>query len=89
MAEAALTLSEAAVRLGVHYMTAYRYVRLGLLPAQKAGGGWRVQKRAVEMFRRGSDPTGSVGIPVSVLGSYAILCLSSIQTSLLDTDQSP
>jgi excisionase family DNA binding protein len=58
--ETEITLHEAATALGVHYMTAYRYVRLGLLPAQKAGGGWRVQKRAVEMFRRGSDPTGPV-----------------------------
>ena len=33
-----LTLHEAADVLGVHYMTAYRYVRLGLLPAAKAGG---------------------------------------------------
>ena len=31
-----ITLHEAADRLGVHYMTAYRYVRLGILPAQKS-----------------------------------------------------
>ncbi|MCU1344909.1 MAG: hypothetical protein JWL70_1175, partial [Acidimicrobiia bacterium] len=30
-----LTLHEAADALGVHYMTVYRYVRLGLLPARK------------------------------------------------------
>jgi excisionase family DNA binding protein len=38
----ALSLQEAADRLGVHYMTAYRYVRLGLLPASKEGSSWRV-----------------------------------------------
>ena len=32
-AAAELTLQEAADALGVHYMTAYRYVRLGLLAA--------------------------------------------------------
>lgn len=37
-----VTLQEAADRLGVHYMTAYRYVRLGLLPATKEGASWRV-----------------------------------------------
>jgi excisionase family DNA binding protein len=37
-----LTLHEAANRLGVHYMTAYRRVRLGMLPAQKVGGSWRI-----------------------------------------------
>jgi len=36
MSSGDLTLHEAAELLGVHYMTAYRYVRLGLLPAVKA-----------------------------------------------------
>lgn len=38
-----VTLQEAADLLGVHYMTAYRYVRLGQLPAEKVGGTWRVR----------------------------------------------
>ena len=37
MTEQTLTLAEAANHLGVHYMTAYRYVRTGQLPARKAG----------------------------------------------------
>lgn len=36
-------LRDAAARLGVHYMTAYRYVRLGVLPATKAHGEWQVR----------------------------------------------
>lgn len=36
-------LREAAERLGVHYMTAYRYVRNGRLPADKVGDEWRVR----------------------------------------------
>jgi excisionase family DNA binding protein len=36
-----LTLHEAADRLGVHYMTVYRRVQLGMLPARKVGGTWR------------------------------------------------
>lgn len=35
-------LQEAARRLGVHYMTAYRYVRTGRLPAQRDGVQWLV-----------------------------------------------
>ena len=31
------TLHEVADELGVHYMTTYRYVRLGMLPARKVG----------------------------------------------------
>ena len=37
-----VTLHEAAERLGVHYMTVYRRVRLGMLPAHKVGGSWRI-----------------------------------------------
>lgn len=35
-------MQQAAERLGVHYMTVYRYVRLGMLPARKEGGTWRI-----------------------------------------------
>ena len=37
-----LTLQQAADKLGVHYMTVYRYVRTGKLPATRVGGGWQV-----------------------------------------------
>lgn len=49
-----LTLHEAAERLGVHYMTAYRYVRLGVLPAEKSGGSWRVREVDVAAFGAGT-----------------------------------
>ncbi|HEX9258724.1 MAG TPA: cobalamin-dependent protein, partial [Acidimicrobiales bacterium] len=51
MAETDMTLQEAADALGVHYMTAYRYVRLGLLPAHKGGSTWRVDPTDVEAFK--------------------------------------
>ena len=59
-----LTLQDAADTLGVHYMTAYRYVRHGLLPARKVGGTWRVTVADLEAFRSGtpgaaSDESGS------------------------------
>lgn len=50
-----LTLQEAADQLGVHYMTVYRYVRLGRLPARKAGGVWEVDAADLESLRRGHD----------------------------------
>jgi MerR family transcriptional regulator, light-induced transcriptional regulator len=37
-----LTLQHAADKLGVHYMTVYRYVRTGKLPATRVGGAWQV-----------------------------------------------
>ncbi|MFP3913752.1 MAG: B12-binding domain-containing protein, partial [Actinomycetota bacterium] len=46
-----LTLQEAAERLGVHYMTAYRYVRMGQLTAHKEAGTWRVAVDDLELFQ--------------------------------------
>lgn len=53
MADADVTLQEAADLLGVHYMTAYRYVRLGVLPATKAGGTWHVRRADIDELRAG------------------------------------
>ncbi len=46
-------LREASERLGVHYMTAYRYVRIGQLPAHRSGASWLV---AIEDLDRIRDP---------------------------------
>ena len=56
-----VTLRQAAEELGVHYMTAYRYVRLGLLPARKQGTGWLVASRDLAAFRATS--TGGPSAP--------------------------
>ncbi len=48
--------------LGVHYMTAYRYVRLGQLPAEKLGGVWRVARDEVERLRDGVGEAPVVGV---------------------------
>ncbi len=53
-----LTLHEAADRLGVHYMTAYRYVRTGRLPATKVGSQWWVDPRALAGARQGTVVAG-------------------------------
>jgi excisionase family DNA binding protein len=63
-----VSLKDAAELLGVHYMTAYRHVRTGRLPARMVDGHWRVrladlQPRATEVAtpgrarrtRRGAD----------------------------------
>ncbi len=51
-----LSLQEAADVLDVHYMTMYRYVRLGLLPAHKVGGSWQVANEDVEALAAPSRP---------------------------------
>ena len=53
---ATIGLREAADRLGVHYMTAYRYVRSGRLAAHKSGDEWRVRTADLDALRP-SDPT--------------------------------
>jgi excisionase family DNA binding protein len=58
-----MTLHEAAERLGVHYMTAYRYIRTGKLPAEKAGVHWMVDPADVDKLRTAPTkrrPQGSV-----------------------------
>jgi excisionase family DNA binding protein len=52
-----LTLHEAADRLGVHYMTVYRHVRLGMLPARKVGGSWRIDPADVAAVQPPGGPT--------------------------------
>lgn len=57
------TLQEAADRLGVHYMTMYRYVRLGLIPAAKRGGSWRVAENDLSAFSRPQAGRPEAGTP--------------------------
>ncbi len=45
-----ITLIDAAERLDVHYMTAYRYVRTGRLPAHKVSGQWQVLEDDLTTF---------------------------------------
>jgi excisionase family DNA binding protein len=65
-----LSLREAADRLGLHYMTIYRRVRLGILPAQKVGGTWLVDPADLEPTTatpgRGRRPRGAAHQRVSI-----------------------
>lgn len=54
----ALSLNDVAVELEVHYMTIYRYVRLGLLPASKVGRMWQVLPQDLEEFRTEGSRAG-------------------------------
>ncbi len=60
---ALLTLHEAAERLGVHYMTVYRHVRLGMLPANKVGGTWRIDPADLTRPRAPEDGETGTRIP--------------------------
>lgn len=51
-----LSLHEVADILGVHYMTAYRYVRLGILPAQRKGRTWRIDRSDLDDYLAADEP---------------------------------
>jgi excisionase family DNA binding protein len=65
-----IALSEAARRLGVHYMTVYRYVRTGQLLAARRDGRWLIAEDDLQAFassrgkRRPPVPAGGA-TPVS------------------------
>lgn len=50
MIDTEISLHEVAERLGVHYMTAYRWVRQGMLPARKQGRSWLVRADDLASF---------------------------------------
>ena len=51
-----LTIEEAAGRLGLHYMTVYRYVRIGRLPAEYRNGRWHIAEGDLELVSRPRTP---------------------------------
>lgn len=64
-ADEPLNLKQVARALGVHYMTAYRYVRQGLLPATMSGNVWLVERADLATFadRSHRGPRSSAAAP--------------------------
>ena len=51
-----LSLHEVAEILDVHYMTAYRYIRLGILPARREGRSWRIRRDDLAAYMAKDEP---------------------------------
>ena len=51
-----LSLHEVAEILDVHYMTAYRYIRLGILPARREGRSWRIRRDDLDDYMSKDEP---------------------------------
>ena len=71
-----LTLNEAAAELGVHYMTVYRYVRTGRLPAVKLEHDWQVDPADLDLVRRqtgGDRPARATGVAKARAGMESLL----------------
>ncbi|WKZ81756.1 MAG: cobalamin-dependent protein [Acidimicrobiia bacterium] len=61
-----LTLQQCAGTLGVHYMTVYKYVRTGRLPATKVGSRWIVRHSDLaRLHPPAGSPTGTHAAPWS------------------------
>ena len=78
-----MTLQAAAELLGVHYMTAYRYVRLGLLPATKLGSTWRVAHADLTAFRTAPSPSA---LPARQTGARTAPWAARFESRLLAGD---
>jgi MerR family transcriptional regulator, light-induced transcriptional regulator len=71
-----MDLREAADALGVHYQTAYGWVRQGILPARKVGRGYAVSEVDVSALaaqrRRGAEPVRPVRVRDWAATSHAL-----------------
>jgi excisionase family DNA binding protein len=63
MLDTEVSLHEVAETLNVHYMTVYRYVRQGLLPARKVGRSWFVSAADLERFQSAKCEPESTAAP--------------------------
>ena len=83
MTDGCLTLAEAAEKLGVHYMTVYRYVRTGRLPARQVAGEWRVDPADLAKLRR----RGAALAPASQPGPSPKRWQAQLETRLIAGDE--
>lgn len=75
-----INLKTAAHLLGLHYMTVYRYVRQGRLPARREGTEWRVSKDALASFQSTINEPPTIGEspnPTAQWGQRMESCLLS------------
>lgn len=68
-----MNLKTAARRLGVHYQTAYKWVRRGDLVAVKVGLGYEISEAAVTRFQARRDALGRVVLPADGPGAQVEL----------------
>jgi methanogenic corrinoid protein MtbC1 len=74
-------LPEAADRLGVHYMTAYRYVRTGRLLATIVNGVWQIDPADIRAL------TDSSAAPRRVRGDARLRAVSNFEQRLIEGDE--
>ena len=82
-----ITLQEAADELGVHYMTAYRYVRTGRLHAVKDGAEWRVDPADLAALQVGRRPPAASATPTGTRASRWTADPGRLAARLIEGDE--
>lgn len=77
-----ISLRDAAQGLAVHYMTAYRYVRTGALPASRRDGRWWIRPEDLTTFI--ADRAASSGRPGRPPGEAGSPDLESLSSRMAD-----
>ena len=75
-----MNLKTAARRLGVHYQTAYRWVRSGQLLAVKVGSGYEISEWALERFEAQRAATERVPEATAVSASPQLVITTAAST---------
>ena len=79
-----MQLRDAAEMLGVHYQTAYAWVRQGVLPARKTGRGYQVSESDVTALAvvPSGRPSPTAVITVTPVAKWPMTSLNSSEVSL-------
>ena len=83
MSKSDVSLHDVAEMLDVHYMTVYRYVRQGQLPATKVGRSWYVKPSDLELFRDAKAHSSEV----SEVGKKIAPWAERLEAQLIQGDQ--
>lgn len=83
MSNSDVSLHDVAEMLDVHYMTVYRYVRQGQLPATKIGRSWYVKPSDLELFRDAKAHSSEV----SEVGKKIAPWAERLEAQLIQGDQ--
>ena len=67
-----MTLQEVAEILDVHYMTVYRYIREGMLPAEQVSRSWQVSRADLKEFQESRLSSSKNKKSISKLGSGSV-----------------
>jgi len=83
-----MNLKQAARRLGVHYQTAYRWVRSGKLAALRVGAVYDISDQAIEKFEREREAERSAPVDLPVESRRPEMCASELVRAAHDAYRS-